>query len=85
MQIVNIPAEKYFYAADGSVIRHLGELPDALRNMTPDTFATHVNNERNDFYNWINDVFEHSTLARKIKNIKRQETMSKKVFIEIFS
>jgi len=85
MQLVNIPTEKYFYVADGSVIKHLGELPDALRNMSSETFASHVNEERNDFYNWINDVFEHSTLARRIKSIKTKESMSKKVFIEIFS
>jgi hypothetical protein len=85
MQIVNIPAEKYFYVKDGTVIRHLGELPDALRNMNPETFAHHVNDERNDFHTWISEVFEHQRLARKIKKLKRKETMAKHVFMEIFS
>lgn len=85
MQTTNIPSDKYFYAADGSVIKHLGELPDALRNMSPGTFHHHVNSERNDFYNWVHDVFNNKNLARKIKNIKTKETMAKKVFIEVFS
>ncbi|MFH0870075.1 MAG: hypothetical protein V1866_03395 [archaeon] len=85
MEILLVPPEKYFYANDGSVIRHLGELPDALRNMSPETFACHVNSEKNDFYNWTSEVFKHSSLARKIKNSKDKDTMAKKVFMEIFS
>ncbi|MBU1198217.1 MAG: hypothetical protein KKF46_07375 [Nanoarchaeota archaeon] len=85
MRIVNIPAEKFFYVNDGTVIRHLAELPDALRNMSPDTFNHHVNEQKNDFYNWVGDVFEHSRLARKIKPVRRKETMAKHVFIEMFT
>jgi Tol biopolymer transport system component len=85
MEIPNISSDKFFYAQDGSVIKHIGELPDALRNMHPDVFSFHVNEEKNDFYNWVKDVFDHSRLARNIKNAKTRETMAKKVFIEIFS
>jgi len=85
MQIVSVPVEKYFYAVDGTIIKHLGELPEALRNMSPEAFSHHVNDYRNDFYTWIGDVFKYSTLARKIRNIKRKEDMAKHVFIEIFS
>ena len=80
-----IAPEKYFYVCDGSVIKNLHELPDALRNMSPDAFSFHVNEQKNDFYNWAKDVFEHSSLARNIKNVKRKENMAKKVFMEIFS
>lgn len=85
MEILNIPTEKYFYVADGSIIKHIGELPDALRNMHPDTFSHHVNSEKNDFHNWILDVFNNTSLARKVKNVKRKETMAKHVFVELFS
>ena len=85
MQMPSIPPEKYFYVSDGTVIKHLGELPDALRNMSPETFSSHVNEYKNDFYTWVRNVFEHSTLARKIRNLKRKEDMAKHVFIEIFS
>lgn len=85
MQSIDIPPEKYFYVKNGMIIKSLQELPDALRSMDPETFVYHVNEEKNDFYNWIKDVFELSCLARKIKNIKRKETMAKKVFMELFS
>ncbi|MBW2990266.1 hypothetical protein KY348_01025 [Candidatus Woesearchaeota archaeon] len=85
MQTINIPADKYFYVADGTVIRSLNELPDALRNMSPETFSSHVDEYKNDFYIWIREVFEMSTLARKVRNIKRKEDLAKQVFIEVFS
>ena len=80
-----IPPEKYFYVCDGTIIKNINELPDALRNMSPDAFIYHVNEQKNDFFNWVKDVFELSHLARNIKNVKRKETMAKKVFIEIFT
>ncbi len=85
MQVVSIPEDKYFYAIDGTVIRSLGELPDALRNMSPEAFSHHVNDDKNDFHAWVNDVFAHSSLARKLKRARRKEDMAKQVFIEIFS
>lgn len=84
MRITSIPSDKYFYVNDGTVIRHLAELPEALRNMSFEVFNHHVNEEKNDFYIWIDDVFKHSKLARKIKDVKRKETMAKHVFIEVF-
>ncbi|MBN1792460.1 hypothetical protein JW826_02140 [Candidatus Woesearchaeota archaeon] len=84
MEILNIAPEKYFYAKDGTVIKHLGELPDALRAMSPEVFSHHVNSEKNDFHSWVNDVFLHSKLARKIKSTKNKEMMAKKVFMELY-
>ena len=81
----DISPEKYFYVCDGTVIKAVQELPDALRNMSPEAFTFHVNEQKNDFFNWIRDVFELTHLARNIKNVKRKETMAKKVFIEIFT
>jgi hypothetical protein len=85
MITTEIPSEKYFYVSDGTVIKTLQELPDALRSMSPETFVGHVNDEKNDFYNWVRDVFENTSLARRIKNTKRKETMAKKVFTELFA
>jgi hypothetical protein len=85
MILADIPPEKFFYVNDGTVIKTLHELPDALRNMSPDTFAYHVNAEKNDFHCWVSGVFQHASLARKIKTAKNKELMAKKVFTEIFS
>ncbi len=85
MPVTSIPSDKYFRVVDDTVIKSLKELPNALRHMNPETFAQHVNKEKNDFYVWINEVFNKPELARKIRNVKRKETMAKKVFSEIFS
>jgi hypothetical protein len=85
MIISDIAPEKFFYVADGSVIKSLQELPDALRSMNPDTFAYHVNGQKNDFHCWVKDVFQHQSLARKIRTAKNKDVMAKKVFTEIFS
>jgi hypothetical protein len=85
MEILNVPPEKYFYVSDGSVIKNLSELPEALRRMNQDTFAYHVNAEKNDFCSWTKEVFNHPKLAKKIKAAKDKEAMAKKVFIEIFT
>ena len=83
--ITEIPPEKFFYVSDGTVIRTLYELPDALRRMSPEVFKCHVNSEKNDFHNWALGVFNNTTLARKIKGTKNKELMAKKVFTELFS
>jgi hypothetical protein len=57
--MIDIPPEKFFYANDGSVIRNLHELPEALRSMSKETFVHHVNSDRNDFYNWALDQGNH--------------------------
>ena len=64
------PKEKVFYLADGRKLKSLAELTDALENMGEDVFRHHVNEARNDFSNWINDVFDDKELAQDIKEIR---------------
>ena len=85
MEKFALPPEKFFYANDGSVIRSLHELPDALRSMSSDTFSFHVNAQKNDFHSWVSGVFSHDRLARKIKSASSKELMAKRVFMELFS
>ena len=84
MEILNLPPEKFFYLNDGRILKSLHELPDALRTMSEDTFRHHVTPERNDFYNWAANVFQHARLARKIKAAKTRDAMAKKVFMELY-
>ncbi len=84
MEMINLPAEKFFYVRDGQVLKSLHELPAALRVMSDETFRHHVNEEKNDFYNWTLHVFQHSSLARKIKSVRSRDMMAKKVFMELY-
>jgi hypothetical protein len=51
-------------------------LLNELGNMTDETFSYHVNQEKNDFSNWVRDIIEDVKLAKDIAKIKnRQEAI----------
>lgn len=56
-----------FFVADGSVIKNVAELVWALDKMHEDTYKFHANNEKNDFSNWVRDIFNEQELAEDLK------------------
>lgn len=64
------PKEKVFYLADGRKVKSLLELTEALESMSEDVFRHHVNAARNDFSNWVNDVFMDKELAQDLKSVR---------------
>ena len=68
-----------FFVNDGRVIQSVGELADTLSEISDETYSYHVNAEKNDFANWVDDVFGHKKLARGLKKVKKKETAVKKV------
>lgn len=69
--------EKAFYMANGRVITRLSELPEIIENTDEQTFSYHVNAEKNDFANWIRDVFNSKPLANKISTKRNRTEMVK--------
>lgn len=65
----DVKPDCYFLVVDGSTIKNLLELADALRTMSDDVFYYHVTNDRNDFSNWIRDVFEEKELAEELSKL----------------
>ncbi|MDI3543960.1 MAG: hypothetical protein PWQ28_241 [Candidatus Woesearchaeota archaeon] len=61
-----IKPEEYFLLCDGLVLKNIYDLIDALETMSDDVFYYHVNDERNDFFNWLKDVFHEEELAQRI-------------------
>lgn len=69
------PEEYHFVLVDGKKLRSLYDLAGALGKMTEDTFKHHVGAAKNDFSNWVNDVFKMPDLAKEISAIdNRVET-----------
>lgn len=66
----NVNPEHSFKLAKGGEIKNLEELEKELTTMDHDTFTHHVNNNRNDFYNWINEVIQDKELAKRIQHVK---------------
>lgn len=59
---------EYFYAVDGKVIKSLPDLYLALKLMDDIHFYFHVNENKNDFADWVHHVLEEQKLAEKINN-----------------
>ncbi len=64
-----------FWLCDGRILRSLRDLVDALNNMADEVFFYHVNQEKNDFANWINEVIQDKTLAKKINKTKSKAAL----------
>ena len=63
----NVAMEKRFWVADGRYLRNLEELKSALDTMTDEVFMTHSNENKSDFFVWVNEVIGDDKLARDLK------------------
>ena len=73
------PEGKRFWLCDGRIIKNMKELEKALRNMSKNTYKYHANDNKNDFSNWIKDVFNEKTLAKNIKKSRNKKTAANKI------
>jgi hypothetical protein len=64
------PPEKAFWVSNGWVIKNLEELPNALENMSDETFANHVNLNKNDFATWTKEVIGDRMLSVTLQMVK---------------
>ena len=69
-KIGEAPADKKFVLKDGRLLKDMVELSHALEHMSDDVFNHHVNAYRNDFKNWVGDVFGEKELAGQIEKAK---------------
>ena len=81
---IDVTPEKYFVLCDGRQIKNYRELADILQTINDDMFSYHVNDTRNDFSNWINDVFREEDLAKKIHSIRNRMEMSLELYKHMF-
>lgn len=75
----DVPESNKFWCNDGTALSSLKELKNALHAMKKETFAHHVNESRNDFSNWINDVIGDSELAEKLRGMHDKNRIAKEI------
>ncbi|MBI2647587.1 hypothetical protein HYW99_03860 [Candidatus Woesearchaeota archaeon] len=75
----NVPPEQSFWVNNGSILKNLEELADAIFDMGKETFQHHVNKEKNDFSTWISDVVGDKKLANDLLSSKSKDSMLKKL------
>ena len=71
--------EQCFWVNNGPILKNMEELANALPEMGDETFHHHVNSEKNDFGNWINDVIGDHKLANDLFSSKSRESAVKKI------
>ena len=71
--------EQCFWVNNGPILKNLEELANALPEMNDETFHHHLNNEKNDFSAWINDIIGDKALANDLVSSKSKESALKKV------
>ncbi len=69
----NIPENHFFVFVSGEKIKNVKELADTLEMVDEHHFKHHANKNKNDFANWISDVFEEFDLAEKIKTARNKD------------
>ncbi len=75
---------KRFELANGNELKTVYDLVKALKEMDDETFHYHVNDERNDFYHWINEVFfRDDKLAKLVKKSKTRVQMRENIISRI--
>ena len=65
--IVNAYNEKCFFVHNGPVLCNLPDLLRELKYMSDAQFTHHVNREKNDFANWVEEVLQDRECARALK------------------
>lgn len=69
------PAGKYFYILEGPELKSVADLKNALDWISDAQFASHVDDERNDFADWVRDVFGYDKLAQEIREALGRKSM----------
>lgn len=64
--VQDIPSEQHFYFTSGHRARNVKELAEVMDEIEQEIFESHVNMDKNDFYNWVRHVFEDLELAEKL-------------------
>lgn len=58
--------DKRFFCSDGCVSGNLYQLAECLDHMSEDSYRNHATPEKNDFANWVRDVFGDDKLANDL-------------------
>jgi len=63
-----------FWVCDGTIVAHLAELRDALKDMPEEVYAHHVTKEKNDFADWAEEVLKDPDAAEALRKSRKPST-----------
>ena len=79
--IKTAPKNREFYLVDGRKLKDLRELALSLGDLPDQAFWHHVNDARNDFANWIEEIFEEKNLTARSQSLGISSARYDKVYI----
>jgi hypothetical protein len=71
--LANVPEEYVFWCNNGHILHNMGELASELKSMSDETYAYHVNVEKNDFVNWVKDIIKDDSLVLSLQRARSRE------------
>ena len=71
--IKHAPAGKEFFLINGKKAKNYVELAKIMEHLEDQVFHHHVTADKNDFANWVKDVFQDINLAKQISGVKSKE------------
>lgn len=77
--LANVPDDFMFQCFNGTKLRRLSDLSDALNSMSEATFAYHVSEGKNDFSNWVFDTIGDEKLAKDLSALPNRRQYAKRV------
>ncbi len=72
-ELVCANSEQCFWVHDGTVLSNVLELRDTLSKIAEEIFQHHVNDEKNDFADWVQHVLQDVDLAKALRKAKKTE------------
>lgn len=78
-KIIDAEACCCFWLCSGQILKNLKELAESLEEMSDEIFNYHVNQTKNDFADWVGDVFKEKKLATDLKRAKTAKIAAKRV------
>lgn len=67
------PETQYFLFCDGHPVKNVTQLAEKLEHIKEEVFNHHVTENRNDFVNWVKEVFEDVELAEEIAGLNHKD------------
>jgi hypothetical protein len=77
--LADVREDYSFWCCDGRIFRNMRDLMVGLASMSGETFAYHLNHEKNDFSKWVYDVIEDEKLAEDMEKSTSQRDVTKTV------
>ena len=72
------PMGQEFFFSNGSSAKDVSELVEEIKRLSPDEFSFHVNERKNDFFNWVYDLIDRD-VALDIKHAMTQREFVEKL------